>query len=371
MGETRSLGEIGRVFLKLGTLGFGGPLAHVALMDHELVQRRGWIDRATFMQLYATTQLIPGPNSTELALHLGHRERGFAGLMVAGFAFIAPAFLASCLLAYTYQKWGDWPLASDILFCLRPIIFALVSVALFTFARQMPSRLRLIIGMVSALILQRLGLNEILCLALVASAFAFWNKPHSALPGIAGVLPFSLPVLTSPNLPTIFGLFFKIGAVLYGSGYSLLLYLREDFVVQRHWLSEVQLIDAITAGQITPGPLFSTATFIGYLLQGPYGAVAATVGIFLPAFIMIAGGSWLLPRWQAVSWSRSFLEGVNAGALGLMVLTLLSLGKVSLSSAPQVFLALGSTVVLTRTRCDPSYLIIFGIVLGIGRWLAS
>jgi chromate transporter len=362
----RTWSEVFWVFLKLGSLGFGGPLAHVALMDEELVRRRQWLDRETFLSMHAATQLIPGPNSTELALHLGHREAGLGGLVAAGIGFIMPAMLSSIALGMLYVTYGRMPITQELLIWMRPVVLALVVRALVGFALQMPHRRRLMLGMILATVAGFLGTHELLILVCGGLMTACLSRHRSGLALVTPML--ALPVALAPSTLTLgglFGVFLKIGSVLFGSGYTLLLYLKADLVERHSWLTEAQLLDAITAGQVTPGPLFSSASFIGYILKGWPGGLLATLGIFLPAFIMIACGSWLFPRLLRSPWTQPLLEGVNIASLGLMLLVTWQIGVDSLQSSWQILLALAAGVTLWKTKLDPAWLIAGAAVAGL------
>ena len=351
-----------RVFLKLGATSFGGPIAHLALMDQELVQKRAWLSRHDFLELHAITQLIPGPNSTELAMAIGHQLAGRAGLLAAGVGFIVPAFLSSGVLAILYLQAGRLPIGQEILYTIRPLILVIILRALYAFARQLPRQPLLWIGG-SALAAHLLGVHELLILLLGGLSLIFRNRTTrmKAPAFLAMLTPKSMDIGT---LPEIFQIFFKIGAVLFGSGYTLLLYLREDLVDRLGWLTESQLLDAITVGQITPGPLFSTATFIGFLLQGWPGAGLATLGIFGPAFLMIAFGAYLLPRLRRHPEVPRFLQGVNSASMGLMLYVSFSMIRVSLIDTLSIGLAVGAFFLLEKARMDAGLLIFLGVVMG-------
>ena len=304
---------------------FGGPAAHVAIMHNEVVERRKWVSEQEFLDLFGAANLIPGPTSTELAIYLGYQRAGWIGLLLAGVCFILPAMLIVMVLAWLYVRFGTTPLASGIFYGILPVVIAIVAQALWNLGKKaVKNWLTAVLGLL-VICLYFLGVN-ILILLLAAGLIAmivenisrlkhlpvvgFW-LPLAGLGLLAGSIPFSLPIL--------FLNFLKIGATLYGSGYVLLAYLRADFVQGLGWLTDKQLIDAIAIGQVTPGPVFTTATFIGYLLGGVPGALLATAGIFLPSFIFVAAASLVINRIRNSPWTAGFLDGVNVASLGLML----------------------------------------------------
>jgi chromate transporter len=321
----RRLAEVAALFLRLGVTAFGGPAAHVAIMHHEVVTRRQWVTEQEFLDLVGAANLIPGPTSTEQAIYLGFRRVGWLGLVLSGVCFILPAMLIVLALAWAYVRFGSTPLAGGLFYGIMPVVIAVVAQALWNLGRKaVKNWLTGVLGLL-VIVLYFLRVN-ILALLLAAAVIAmlgenlsrlkrltvsgFW-LPLAGAGLLAGSVPFSLSVL--------FLDFLKVGATLYGGGYVLLAYLRTDFVQGLGWLTDRQLIDAIAIGQVTPEPLFTTATFIGYLLGGIPGAILATVGIFLPSFIFIAASGLLIPRIRNSPWTASFLDGVNVASLGLML----------------------------------------------------
>lgn len=320
------------MFLRLGTTAFGGPAAHVALMENELVRRRRWLSREDFLDLLGAANLIPGPNSTELALFLGHRRAGWPGLLVAGACFILPAALITTAIAWSYVHWGRLPELRGAMNAIQPVILVILGQALLGLGRSaIRSRIHGVLALASA-VAALLGAHELVVLLLAGIVFQLIQKSvprdpvagSSAKSGMPAWIPAlagggSLGLATGPvTAGKLFLIFLKTGSVLFGSGYVLLAFLRADFVERGHWLTERQLLDAIAVGQFTPGPVFTTATFIGYLLHGGTGAAAATVGIFLPAFCFVAAGSWILATLRESPVARRFLDGVNLASLGLM-----------------------------------------------------
>jgi chromate transporter len=335
------LSEIAWLFLKLGTTAFGGPAAHLALMQDEVVTRRGWLTVQEFLDMYAATNFIPGPNSTEMAIHIGYRRAGWRGLVVAGSCFIVPAALMCTGLAAIYKAYGHNPASLAILWGVKPVVIAVVGQALWRLGK-------------SAIKTWLAGSVAVLAAAALLVQLALLGTEHELLVLFGGGLAVALargvrkrrflPVFAWPLAPTtgaaataaatttagapllsVFLIFLKIGSVLFGSGYVLLAFLQADFVDRNHWLTQTELLDSVAVGQVTPGPVFTTATFIGYLVAGPWGAVVATVGIFLPAFAFVALSAPILPRLRKSVFFGAFLDGLNAASLALMAVVLMRL----------------------------------------------
>ena len=367
-----SLLELALLFLRLGTTAFGGPAAHIALMEDEVVRRRGWMTHQEFLDLLGATNLIPGPNSTEMAIHIGHRRAGWKGLFVAGTSFILPAVLIVTVVAWAYVRYGSLPRVTGILYGIKPVIIAIVLQALWSLVKTSIKTKFLAAIAVGALILTFLGTHELLILLGAGVLVGSWHLVrHSGSRGLTLTLSTThLAIFLSSGAASTFGLwwlflfFLKVGAVLYGSGYVLLAFIRADLVERWHWLTESQLLDAIVVGQVTPGPVFTTATFVGYVLGGPKGALVATVGIFLPAFFFVAVSGPLVPRIRRSPTAGAFLDGVNAGALALMIVVTLQLGRAALIDLPTIALALLSAIILFCFRLNSVWLIIGGAVVG-------
>ena len=367
------LGEVARVFLWLGLTAFGGPAAHIGIMREEFVRQRGWVDDQHFLDLLGATNLIPGPNSTEMAIHLGFVRAGWRGLIVAGVCFILPAVLIVIVLAALYVQYGTTPAANWLLYGIKPVVLAIVAHALYGLARTaVKGWLTGIVG-ATVLVLALFGLSELVLLfvgGLVVMVLANLRRlrvapalalPVFALPSLllqSAVVPFSLAQL--------FWNFLKIGSVLYGSGYVLLAFLRADFVERLGWLTDQQLLDAVAIGQVTPGPLFTTATFIGYILGGVPGAVIATVGIFLPAFVFVAISNPLLPRIRQSLWAGALLDGVNVASLGLMAAVTVVLAQAALIDPVTIMVALVALALLIRYKLNSMLLVFAGALIGIG-----
>lgn len=350
---TTRLGELARLFLKLGSIAFGGPAAHIAMFEDEVVRRRGWLTREEFLDLLGAVNLIPGPNSTELAIHVGHRRAGWAGLIVAGSCFILPAALIVTVMAWAYVKFGRLPQVEGLLYGIKPVIIAIVVQALWRLGQTAVKNRWLALLGVAAATLSFFGVNELIVLFGIGVLPVFGRIRKTAL----AVEPFSLALL--------FFFFLKVGAVLFGTGYVLLAFLRADLVGRWGWLTEGQLLDAIAVGQVTPGPLFTTATFIGYLLAGKTGAALATVGIFLPAFVFVAISGPLVPRLRRSPVAGAFLDGVNVASLALMVVVTWQLGRAALVDPLTIGLAAVSAFVLLRYRLNSVWLVLAGAVFGL------
>lgn len=365
-----SLRDLALLFLKLGTTAFGGPAAHIAMMEEEVVRRRKWIERDKFLDLLGATNLIPGPNSTELAIHIGYERGGWPGLLVSGICFILPASIIVTSIAWFYVHYGKLPEVSAILYGVKPVVIAIVLQALWELSK---SALKTVfLGFIGGFVLvfSFLGFNELGLLAaaglIAIVAHLLKSRSHVAAKSI---VPFAFLLQASTGAATyslwaLFLFFLKVGSVLFGSGYVLLAFLRGDLVERRGWLTNEQLLDAIAVGQVTPGPVFTTATFIGYILGGGSGALVATIGIFLPAFIFVALSGWLIPHLRKSPTAGSFLDGINVGSLALMLFVTFELGRSALFDSVTVLLALASAVLLIRFKVNSAWLIGAGAMIG-------
>jgi chromate transporter len=369
--EHTSLAELARLFLKLGTIAFGGPAAHVAMMEDEVVRRRGWMTREQFLDYYGATNLIPGPNSTELAIHIGHARAGWPGLLVAGTCFIIPAALMVTAIAWGYVRYGSLPQAERLLYGVKPVVIAVVLQALSGLGQSAAKSWPLAALAVAAAMAAALGVNELMILAAGGVAAALLSRVGAGmLRGMGSVIGAATPLgaaagAASFGLWPLFLVFLKIGSVLFGSGYVLLAFLRADLVERLGWLSEQQLLDAVAVGQVTPGPVFTTATFIGYVLGGGAGAFVATIGIFLPAFVFVALSGPLVPRLRGSPTAGAVLDGVNVGSLALMGVVTWHLGRAALVDLSTVTLAVVSLVLLVRFRVNSAWLVAGGGVAGL------
>ncbi len=369
------LRELAILFLRLGVTAFGGPAAHIAMMEDEVVRRRKWLTSERFLDLLGATNLIPGPNSTEMAIHIGHQRAGVRGLLVAGTAFIVPAALITGAFAWAYVRFGSLPRADAVLYGVKPIIIAVVVQALWGLApKAAKTRTSAALGVLAA-VAAALDVNELLVLfaaglasvivrratppassaMVIGSSFA-WTTAGSATAAAA----------TSPTLVGLFLVFAKVGAVLFGSGYVLLAFLRSDLVERLQWLTEAQLLDAIAVGQVTPGPVFTTATFVGYVIARAPGALVATLGIFFPAFVFVALSGLLLPRMRRSPSVSAFLDGVNVASLALMAVVTFQLGRAALVDPWTIALAALGAVLLVRYKVNSAWLVLVGAIAGVG-----
>ena len=368
-----SLGQIALVFLKLGTIAFGGPAAHFAMMEQEFVRRRKWITEAEFLDRLATANLIPGPSSTEVAIFVGQLKRGWRGLIVAGCCFIIPAAAIVSVIAWAYVRFGSLPKAEGVLYAIKPAVVAIVIQALGKLGRTGVRTILLAVIAMLAAGLSLIGVSPILVLVLSAllsaAALAMKNRLVSGVifgfPKVAGAMALAAVGAAFPvGLGRLFLSFLKIGSVVFGSGYVLLAFLRTEFVERLHWLTDRQLIDAVAVGQFTPGPVFTTATFIGYVVAGWMGAVVATVGIFLPGFVLVAVSGPLIPRLRQSAVAAAALDGVVAGSLALMAVVTWQLGKASLVDRTTLIVFGVSLIALLRFRVNSAWLIAGAAVLG-------
>ncbi len=372
----RRLREIALVFLRLGLVAFGGPAAHIALMEEEIVQKRRWVSREQFMDFLGATSLIPGPNSTEMAIHLGFARGGLWGLILSGVCFILPAALSVLLFAVLYVRHGQVAGIAGVMEGVKPVVMAVILQALLRLGKSVLTGPLAAAAAALVIALSLMGLSEI-PLLLIAGLAVMLIKNRDQLPGIRlAALPLAAQLSSptaglaagasgpAPGASALFFTFLRIGAFLYGSGYVLLAFLESEFVTRLGLLTGRQLLDAVAVGQFTPGPVFTTATFIGYLLGGFGGAAAATAGIFLPSFVLVFFLNPLIPRLRASRWFSAALDGVNAASLGLMALVSVKLGLSSLGSLFAVLLFAGSLLALFRFKLNSFYLILTGGVLG-------
>ncbi|HWN81419.1 MAG TPA: chromate efflux transporter [Candidatus Udaeobacter sp.] len=365
-GRRSRLGELARLFLRLGTTAFGGPAAHIAMMDEEVVRRRGWLTREEFLDLLGATHLIPGPNSTEIAIHIGHRRAGWPGLLVAGAAFILPAALLAMALGALYRRAGALPEVQGILYGIKPVIVVVVVQALWALGRTALKSPLLVVLAAGALAASVAGIHELLLLAACGLAVAAARGIFRARLLIGLPLGQAAPTAaaTAVGAWPLFLFFLKVGSVLFGSGYVLLAFLRADLVERFHWLTDAQLLDAIAVGQMTPGPVFTTATFVGYILGGPWMALVATIGIFAPAFLFVALSGPLVPRLRRSPAAGAFLDGINAGSLALMAAVTLELAPAALVDLPAIAIALVAGALLFGWRVHSGWLVLGGAVAG-------
>jgi chromate transporter len=364
-----SLREIAREFLRLGFVAFGGAAAHIAMMEERFVRRNGWVSRERFLDLVGAVNLLPGPTSTELTIYLGELRGGFAGLIVAGTCFILPAAVLVVALAWAYLRFGALPQVAGLLFGIKPVVVALLAQAVWNLARTALKNGGLAMLAAAVIASSILGANV---LALLIGAGVFWMlmregrkrlSTNAANASILGVL--SVGGALAVGVLPLFLYFLKIGAVLFGSGYVLLPVLRADLVVRMKWLSDAQLLDAIAVSQATPGPFFTVATFIGYLLGGWRGAALSTVGMFVPAFVYVAVTAKFLVKLRKSPVAGAFLDGVNAAAVALMAVVGWQFARAALVNLPAAALLLLSALLLFRFKINSAWLVLGGAAAGV------
>lgn len=371
-GAVSRLREVSVVFLRLGVVAFGGPAAHTAMMREELVRRRAWVDDQRFVDLIGATNLIPGPNSTELAIHLGHERAGRRGLLAAGACFILPAALIVTALAVAYVDHGSSPMFQGILYGVVPAVIAIIVHAFTGLLRTVLKTFWLGLLATVALAAYLLGVNELVVLFSGAALAGLVHVVRWARGTQALILPLVLAGDASGGqLAQLFTVMLKTGAVLFGSGYVLLAFLEGDFVDRLGWLTHQQLLDAVSVGQVTPGPVFTTATFVGYLVAGFPGAFLATVAIFLPSFVFVGLLTRISDRLRSTRWSAAMLDGLNATALALMCGVSWQLGRTAVVDAWTAAIAVSALTLLLTTRVNSVWLVVGGAVVGVlvtGGW---
>ena len=359
-------------FVKLGFIAFGGPAAHAALMERELVQRRGWISSQLFLDFLGAVNLIPGPNSTQLTMLVGYKLRGFWGMLASGFGFILPAALITGALAWLYVSMGHLPQIESFFFGLKPAVIAVIAGAILQLGRKAIKGLWLALLAMLVLAATLLGLNEITAILgaglLGMGAFAI-HKGFRGSGNLKNIAPFLLMQTAALAAPIttgkLFLVFLKIGAVLFGSGYVLVAYIDAELVQKLGWLTREQLLDAIAIGQFTPGPILSAATFVGYILQGWTGALAATLGIFLPSFLFIMILYPIIPRLRKSPYTAAFLDSVNAAAVAVMLSVSITMTRdLAADWRAALIMLLGLLMVFAFKKLSSVYIILGGAVLG-------
>lgn len=368
--------ELASLFTRLGFTAFGGPAAHIAMMHDEVVIRRNWLSEQHFLDMIGAVNLVPGPNSTEMAIHIGAVRAGWRGLLVAGFCFIMPAVLIVWALAWAYVQYGTTPQADALLYGIKPVIIAIVLQALIRLGQTALRGPLLTAAGVVVFALYLLGINELVLLFGMGALVAVITIARRGFTGQAALLPLlslstlAVAVQQAPtvSLTQLFLVFLKVGALLYGSGYVLLAFLHNDLVAQLGWLTDQQLLDAVAIGQFTPGPVFTTATFVGYLVAGTPGAIVATVGIFLPAFLFVGILHRIVPAMRRSPWTAALLDGVNVAALGLMAGVTWQLGRAAIVDWLTALLAIAAVLVLFRFKLNSAWLVMAGGVVGLAAW---
>lgn len=363
-----SLAELALVFLKLGTIAFGGPAAHIAMMEDEFVRKRQWISREDFLDRLGAANIIPGPSSTELAVFIGYLKRGVPGLIVAGCCFIIPAAILVTAIAAAYVRFGSLPQMTGILYAIKSAVIAIIVQALWNLARTAAKTIFLMVIGLTAGVAAFFGLPPLLVLVLAGVAAILPELARLRKPQIVSAFIVPAPVALAAAAPiSVLGLFLsflKMGAIVFGSGYVLLAFLRAEFVDRLHWLTEKQLIDSIAVGQFTPGPVFTTATFIGYLLAGTRGAAVATVAIFLPGFLLVAAGGRFIGKIRRSRVAGAALDGIIVGSFALMAVVAWQLARVAIVDWITVSILLVSAVLLLGLRINSAWLIAGAALLG-------
>ena len=374
---SKNLKEVASVFFRLGWIAFGGPAAHIAMMEKEVVEKRKWITREHFLDLMGATNLIPGPNSTEMTMHCGHERAGWKGLFVAGACFIFPAVLLTGILAHVYVTYGQIPAIEPIFMGIKPAVLSIILMAIIKLGKKALKNWQLAIIGAGIIALSFLGVSEVFCILISGAIAIVWFQAASltASKSLKSFTPLGLIAASTSiiqiSTAKIFLVFLKVGAVLFGSGYVLIAYLNDELVDKLEWLTKSELLDAIAIGQFTPGPVLSTATFVGYQMGGVNGALAATLGMFFPSFLFV----WLLnpivPRLRKSKIASSFLDGVNVGAVAIMLVVLFVMTKdvlfgenMILDWKAFVIAASSILVVLKWKKVSSLYIILGGMILG-------
>lgn len=362
--------EVAFLFIKLGTIGFGGPLANIALMEQETVHKRKWVDSQYFLDMLAITNLIPGPNAVEMALHLGYAYAGMGGLWIAGLAFVFPSFLLSLLMGILYANYGSIPQVEAIFYAINPLLISIIITSAFRMGKETLKDWKAIVVFVVFLVAAILGLNETLVIILSGVVWVLIHlltkqKINLNMLLLLPLVPESILKLTNTSVSFIFFYFLKTGAVLFGSGLALLALIQNDVVNNFHWLTQQQLIDAITVGQVTPGPVSSTATFIGYQIAGFPGALVATVGIFLPSFIIVILIMKFLPNIKNDGIFHNFLQGVTIGVIALVLVVAYRIFQSAITDVFTLIIALVGLFLLLKYKTETVYLVLAGIAISL------
>ncbi|PZF71632.1 chromate efflux transporter [Taibaiella soli] len=373
MEKKNELIEVAKVFFRLGCIGFGGPAVHIAMMEEEVVRKRKWLSQEYFLDLVGATNLIPGPNSTEMTMHCGHERAGWKGLIVAGLCFILPAVLITGVFAWAYQQYGKLPEVTPFIYGIKPAIIAVIVSLMISLGKKALKSLVLGVIGISAAVLALMGINEILILfggGVVGILLYLLQNRRST---VNSVIPFIL--LQAGGLSDVgfnwklFWIFLKVGAILYGSGYVLFAFLDAE-LVSKDLLSKQELIDAIAVGQLTPGPVFSSATFIGWQIAGLPGAIAATAGIFLPSFLFVALLNPLIPKLRQSKFMSVFLDTVNIISVALILAVCVEMGKATIADWRSVTIAVaGFGVAMKFPKLNSAFVVLGGAVLGYLLWL--
>lgn len=368
MDKENELGSIAKLFFKLGSIAFGGPAAHIAMMEDEVVRKRKWMDHAHFLDLVGATNLIPGPNSTEMTMHCGHERAGWKGLLVAGAAFILPAVVITSVIAWLYQQYGQLPQVEKFIYGIKPAVIAIILSAVITLGRKAVKTRWLAFLGIATLVVTLLGVNEIVALfgcGLAGWLFYVLGSLRDRTNGFAPVVFFpTLAAITSVSNLKIFLIFLKIGALLYGTGYVLFAFLDAE-LVSRGWLTRAQLMDAVAVGQLTPGPLLSTATFIGWQMNGLAGAMLATLGVFLPSFLFVWWLNPLIPKMRKSKQLYAFLDAVNVASVAVILSVAVEMGRETFLDWRMILIAgAGLAVTFLWKKLSSAYVVFGGALAG-------
>lgn len=367
MKAENKLLEIARVFFKLGCFAFGGPAAHIAMMEDEVVHKRKWMSQEHFLDLIGATNLIPGPNSTEMTMHCGHERAGCKGLIIAGFSFIVPAVVITSFFAWLYAQYGQLPVVEPFIYGIKPAVIAIIVMAAYRLGKKAIKNKELaIIGVITTTACI-FGVNEIMALfgcALLGLISYFLKKNKGRLNSFIPIVLFQASASLKIGALKIFITFFKVGAILYGSGYVLFAFLDSELVANG-WLTRQALIDAVAVGQITPGPVLSTATFIGWQMNGVTGAIAATIGIFLPSFVFVLVLNPLIPKMRKSKIMGAILDTVNVAAVALILAVCIEMGKDTITNWRTSLIAMISLVlVFYFKKFNSAFIVLLGAILG-------
>lgn len=368
VAKDTALSEIAKLFLKLGLIGFGGPAVHIAMMEEEVVRKRGWMSSEHFLDLVGATNLIPGPNSTEMTMHIGHERAGNRGLVVAGLCFIIPAVIITAIFAWAYRVYGQLPQVQLFIYGIKPAIIAVVLALMITLGKKALKSIELgIIGFIAAIAVLA-GFNEILVLFAAGLIGIIIHLIKTSTNTVYSIFPFVLLQIANPSEKLtdfkLFLIFLKIGSILYGSGYVLFAFLDAE-LVSKGLLTKQQLTDAIAVGQFTPGPVFSSATFIGWQIGGIGGAIAATIGIFLPSFLFVALLNPLIPKLRKSKVMSAFLDMVNIVSIAIILSVIVEIGKITLLDWRTILIAVVSFIVTYQfKKINTAFIILGGAILG-------
>jgi len=367
MSQKNELKEIAKLFFKLGSIAFGGPAAHIAMLEDEVVRKRKWLTQEHFLDLVGATNLIPGPNSTEMTMHCGYERAGRKGLFVAGICFIFPAVVITSVLAWLYQTYGQLPEVAPFIYGIKPAVISIIIMAAFRLGKKALKNTELAILGIITLVANLLGVNEIIALfgcGFLGLGLYYFKQNTGALKSFIPLLLFQVTDPTKFGTFKIFLTFLKIGAILYGSGYVLFAFLDTELVANG-WLTRQALIDAVAIGQLTPGPVLSTATFIGWQMNGIAGAIVATLGIFLPSFLFVLILHPLIPKMRRLKVIRAFLDAVNVAAVALIVAVCVEMARDTLTDWRTILIGAASLIIVfVFKKTNSAFIVLGGAMVG-------